>query len=132
MSTLRKLENLATGAAILAEWLGAGGEPVSQQEAEARAEVCRYCDQNHQAQWWEKAVTLAAVQIRQIIEVKNKLKVRTSNDQFLGNCQVCNCCNLLSVHAPIEFIAQHTTPEQLARFPKSCWKPHEIRGKRIC
>ncbi len=124
---ISELRQTATGAAILDDWLGAGGQPVPQSHADARAAKCVVCPLNVAPGWWHlHFVDKIAKAIRRHLEVKNSIGLDTPHDLNLSMCKVCGCCNRLAVWVPIKHIALHTDDEKLNKFPEPCWKKHEI------
>lgn len=121
------LEQYADGAAIIREWLGAGGAPVPQMQAEARAHTCVGCAENVAPRWWERAVNEIAETIRQHLEIKHRVDLKVTADDALHMCRKCGCCLQLKVHTPIAHIADHTEPELVERLPDFCWMKRELK-----
>ncbi len=126
MSILDEIKADVTGAAILKDWLGEGGEPVLSRRAECRSYICLYCPENKKGNWWDQLKTELANLIRAQLEIKNKLELRVPEEEHLGTCATCFCNLPLKVWCPIKHIAKHTKPETLARFPGACWQKNEI------
>jgi hypothetical protein len=122
MSTVLKvLRQTATGAYILYDWLGEGGEPVPAEQANARAKVCQGCPENRKAEWWQTAHSIIADAIMEHLAVKNELELKVENEDKIGMCRVCGCCNRMKVWSPLKHIKRHTLSETLAAFPPHCW-----------
>lgn len=116
-----------TGAAILAEWLGAKGEPVTAHLAEKRAKICLNCPKNKPGNWWDRNVKdPIANAIRRHVGVKNKLGLTVEREALLGTCKVCGCNLPLAVWVPVVHILHQSPPEELAKFPGWCWKHFKL------
>ena len=135
MSLLEKLRQDVEGLKLLNDWLGEGGNPVPSLQVESRAEACvrgnagQPCPMNKAANWWnlhENAKNAIAQTIRAELELKYHLDLHAPNEEALHLCAVCGCCTALKVHTPIKHIKAHTTPEQLAKYPRHCWIKKEI------
>lgn len=126
MNILDEIKASATGVQILNEWIGEGGKPVDDWQAEARASVCETCPFNRYPKWWETAKDFVAHRIKDALTIKHRLGFRTSNENALHMCQVCGCSTGLKVWVPIEHIKAHTHADTLAAFPKVCWIRTEI------
>lgn len=128
MNVLDEIRKDISGAEILFDWVGSGN-PVHAMVSEARAKICEPCSENREPSWWEKHIKEPIAQwIRAELELKNNLNISVPNEQSLGICRVCGCCNALAVHVPIAHIKAHTTKEMLAKFPDKCWKKIELTG----
>lgn len=121
MSLLDELKHDAAGVAILREWLGEGGIPVSRELAEARAAVCVPCGKHRKFKWWEIAKHVVAEFITNCISLKNKLNISTSRDGELFMCGACKCCCKLKVHVDIRHILAHTSKETMSELDADCW-----------
>lgn len=121
---------IATGAEILAEWLGDGGEPVSSDRSQARADVCtgrssgKPCVYNVQGHF--PVTTAIAHAIHEQRKKKTQLKLEVAGESELGTCGICQCHMPLKIHVPIKTIYGHTGDEMIKRFPAHCWIPQEI------
>lgn len=124
---LQEIKADAKGAAILHDWLGAGGNIVPHEISEDRAATCAACPQNVSGRWWEHAVkNPVADAIKTQLEIRNKLVLSTDHDSELGTCHVCKCNLPLKVFVPTHHISAHTTQEQLESLPDNCWVKKEI------
>ena len=128
MKLINEIRQTADGAAIIRDWLGDGGVPVEDWHAEARADVCEHCRENVQPDWWDKVKESIAVRIKSHLAVKHQLGFRVKNEDKLGMCKICGCCNPLAVWCPIKHIAEHTSQDHLKAFPKVCWKRVELEA----
>lgn len=129
MNILDEIKNTTSGAAVIADWLGEGGVPVPDWQAEARASVCERCPLNREPFWWEKAKTKVAETVKSHLAVKGKLGFVVFNESRLGICKPCGCVLPLKVWVPIKHIREHTTPEVIQRLPqKNCWLRTELEA----
>lgn len=127
MPAITDFKQTMDGAALLADWLGSGGRTVSTSNADIRASACLDCPQHRPGRWWEHVLKdPVADVIRHQLELKQQMNVESSFDDQLFMCRACGCCLRLKVLVPIEHIANHTTPEQLAKYPANCWIPAEL------
>lgn len=109
--------------ASLEDWLGYGGVPVDQVEADARAEICAGCDAN-KGNWREMLTVPAAAAIKAYLAHRNRMRLSTPFDDQLESCAACHCVLTLKVWQPIQHVRDNTTPEELFRHRKAnpdCW-----------
>lgn len=118
---MSEVGNVLSGVAVLTDWLGDGGIPVSQATASKRGKVCEACPLNSHGRWWDTAKSGIATTIRNCLELKNHYRFTVPNEDKLFMCSACGCALPLKVHTPISHILAHTSPEQFAKFDKSCW-----------
>lgn len=112
------LKRAAQGTAVVLDWLTSGGKPVAAELAEKRAAICVECPKNVDGSWYTVA---PAELIRNTLESRKDLVLRTPYDDRLKSCDVCKCLNRLKVWCPMEHIVNKTKPETMAEFPKHCW-----------
>jgi hypothetical protein len=111
--------------AIRKSWFGDGGEPVSTELAQSRANVCLTCPMNYKGDWlWNMATQLA---INAQSKLRNMMNIRLEGEEDLGVCEVCGCKPKLKCLVPIEHIKRHSSKEQLAKYPAHCWIRKEIK-----
>ena len=133
MSLFIELRNDITGTAVLRDWLGEGGSPVGQVQANRRAMACcagnggSPCPNNVAPNWWEEHVKdpIAEV-IRKQLEIKNKIKLTTKHDDKLAMCSACGCNLSLKVQVPIEHIKRHTPRAVIDKLTAYCWLREEL------
>lgn len=123
---LDQIKATKRGAAILAEWLGEGGQPVPPLLATHRAHVCAECPKNEPGNWWSNLKSVLASTIREYLSVKRSLNISTPDDPRLGTCSVCKCNNPLQVWVPIQHVKKHTPEAMIEKFPTECWKRKEL------
>ena len=85
------------------------------------------CSHHKEARWWEKYKNAIADAIKGQLEIKRRLKMSTPFDDRLKMCRLCGCCMELKVWCDIKHIADHTTEQKLAEYPRWCWQAKEIK-----
>lgn len=131
MNLIEEFKADVVGIALIRDWLGAGGNPVSQPMAEARAAICLNCPKHQPGAWWEAWFkNPVARAIKRTLEYKNRLSLELYNEKALGNCTVCRCCLVLKCWVPTEHVKEHTPPERLAEFPEFCWIRSELEAMK--
>jgi hypothetical protein len=132
MNLIDEFKNDVAGLSLLKDWLGEGGNPVSQSVADRRAISCRLgwgggtCPRNKEPNWWERIKSAIADTIISQLEIKQKLNLHASGEYELDMCAACGCCLKLKVWTPLEHIQAHTTREQLAKMTDFCWIKKEL------
>src|SRR5260221_12430720 len=122
---IHELRQTKNGAAILDDWLGDGGLPVSLPQAEARAFICKSCPLNVSPNWWHKFfMDPIARAICQTISIKNQIELKLSSEEEVHMCKGCGCAIKLKVHVPIKHIKAHHKPEH--KYDERCWVTKEI------
>lgn len=120
-AAVTRAENAAAGVGVVLDWLGDSLEPVALDLAEKRAAVCAGCPQNGRPDFFQKLLGMAASGVKQLIELKNDLELKTSVDDKLKYCGACDCVITLKVHAPMAHIKAHTRDEVKAKLDPRCW-----------
>lgn len=132
MSLLEKLKDDIEGVNLIKDWLGEGGEPVSQMKADHRAFTCAFgnngfpCPENKEPGWWDRVKSVIANWIRAELELKNHLNMRVASEDAVHMCRACGCCLKLKVWTPISYIKTHMPPEKIAKTTSYCWIRKEI------
>lgn len=108
------------GARSLAEWLGEGAMPVSQDLAEVRALACRQCPMNG------GVVGKVKEAVAEYLQTKAKLELHVEKESELHTCQVCECPLKLKVWVPLDYVLSHSEATQ---FPAECWIRKEAGAK---
>lgn len=128
----KRLHAAAVGAATMAEWVGAGREPVSLEVAERRAMVCKHgagdakpCPHNWRGDWWTRVTAEVAATVMTQRAEKMRRHLMISNEQLLGTCDVCLCHLPVKCLVPIEHILHNTTDHIWNQLPPFCWIKHE-------
>jgi hypothetical protein len=124
MNLLQEFKDDAQALAILRDWLGGGGEPVTPALAQERADICWDCPQNSPVHTSQLKLNVARL-IKQGLQIKQQVNLRTARDPDLHVCKTCRCVLSLKVWVPIRHIRAHTTDDQLTKFPAHCWIPKE-------
>ncbi len=125
MSLLAAIRRTAAGAALLTDWLGEGGDPVSQEQSNARAAICLNCPNNKEPGWWDRHSDVIASAIRRTLAIKNDLEYSVALEEDMGMCRVCGCALPLKLHVPTKHIKSHMTPELSQKYPDFCWQKTE-------
>lgn len=112
---------VAAGIQTLLDWLGSGGAPVDQKEAESRAMICSTCPKNEKGDWKRFFTVPAAEQIKLQLEMRNNLSLKTSQDAHLNVCSGCDCVLKLKVWTPMSHVLKYTTEETKKRLDPRCW-----------
>lgn len=115
---MNPLKQALTFFKVRSEWLGEGGHPVPNRQAQERANVCLKCPQNVErplAEFLEESVVLL---VKRQVELKNQMKLRVDGEKLLHICEACGCKLSLKVHVPIQFVKDTT---EMERLDPSCW-----------
>src|SRR6187399_2318335 len=92
--------------AVRKSWFGDGGEPVSTELAQARADVCLKCPMNYKGDWiWAMATRIA---INAQSQLRRMMNLKVNGEENLKTCEACGCVLRLKVHVPIAHIYRHT------------------------
>lgn len=119
MNLLDQVKSIPQGAFHIAQWLGANGTVVPQEEAQARADICVTCPKNI----GELAIaTPVASAVKKIIALKNQIKLRVDGESKLHTCEVCGCALRLLVWQPSNLVQSQLTEEERQQTPAHCWK----------
>lgn len=119
MNLLDQVKSIPGGIAHIAEWLGESGTTVSQEEAQARADICLACPKNI----GELAIaTPIAAVLKKIIALKNQVKLRVDGESKLHTCDVCGCAIRLQVWQPMPLVQSQLTEEEKQQLATPCWK----------
>ena len=112
-----RLRQTATGARILAEWLGDGGVPVERQLAQDRIDTCNRCLHNKptDARSITKAVAEAILEQEQ---ARNDMAMFLHGEGLAGVCDVCGCYLKLKAWVPLSYQGDRQMPE-------NCWISRE-------
>lgn len=135
MNPVDEIKNTISGAAALADWLGAGGSPVDPMVANFRAQRCLTgnngapCDLNVQPNWWDRVKSEIARWIRAELELKNRMALKVDGEDKLHMCKNCGCALPLKVWVPTRHIRDHTDAEKLKTYPEWCWIKRELSDK---
>lgn len=122
MNLLERAKTIADGAKNLAIWVGSGGLVVSQEDAQARAEICLNCPLNEPGMAVTSEVASAT---RAFLEFKNQLRLRVNGEKSLHHCKGCGCVLRLLIWEPQDRVKAQMTSEEIAITPKYCWKLKE-------
>lgn len=121
--------SVANFLAIRSAWLGDGGQPVTPELAQARANVCLKCPKNKKMGFYEGVAKPVAHLLRRQIELKSQMLLSVEGEDKLHVCDVCGCILKLKIHCPIKYIEETTPDEDIPKFDPMCWIPKEIAVK---
>lgn len=126
----------AVGVGALVEWVGDDMRPVEQAKSEARAAICVDCPRNDKDHNWLSKVGEWAKKILE--QVMPEFDAKTSLDEQLRRCDVCDCALRLKVHIPpnhLKTITDEKTLKALSavrtRSGKPCWIATELSNEHI-
>ncbi len=116
MSLFQKLGHYVKGSQILADWVGSGGEVVSRDLAEKRADICAICPRNKEglpiAEWVSDV-------IREQMGVRKFLELTTPQDENLHTCELCDCplqLKIWQLHRRVKL-----DEDEVEKYPSYCW-----------
>lgn len=118
---LSSAQNVVAGAKTLADWIGSGAEPVSREQATARAAICVKCPVMAKGDLGNFFTRAAAEIIRMQIETAQDLELNTKYDKELGVCSACSCPMRLKVFVSLKPILNNIPPESKSKLHSSCW-----------
>lgn len=136
MNVIDEIKANARGVMLLKDWLGDGGKPVSQLQADRRAKVCVFgnqsqpCVMNAEPNWWDRIKSLIADTIKGQLELKHKMNLKTPHDDALNMCRCCGCCLRTKVWTPIEHIKAHYDFDRMQKAPPWCWQKTELESTK--
>jgi hypothetical protein len=119
MNLLDTARQFGVGAAEITEWLGSGGEIVSRELAQERAEICLECKKNVPTGVLKESI---AVAVKKALDVKNRMQLRVAGEKKLGECKCCGCVLRLLVWYPQRKIQPYLTAGEIENTPGHCWK----------
>jgi len=115
------IKKSTTGIKLVVEWLGSGLKPESIEIANQRAAICSRCPQNEDGSFFEKIGAVAAKQVKDLIEVRNDMDLKTDYDAQLKSCKACACWLPLKVFSPSDLVLKNTSDELRTRLDPACW-----------
>ena len=113
---LDQVRHIPDGAKHIKDWLGSGGQVVSYQEAQGRANTCLTCAKNKKG---FQVTSVVAMAIKKHLEIKNSMKLRVNGEKRLGACEACGCQLRLLIWQTQDRIRMQSEGEEL---PEFCWK----------
>lgn len=120
VSLFQRVARLGTGIRTLADWLP-DGKTVPQELADKRATTCVTCPQHKTGNWLDMFVAPVANLLKKQLEEREKLNLKTSQDDKLNFCDACGCPLKTKVHIPIEYIRKHMKQPEIDRLDPRCW-----------
>jgi hypothetical protein len=115
------VKRVAAGVGVFLDWIGAGGIPVSEDVAKRRAGICADCPKNDGGDWKKYFTEPIAAKIKQQLEIKHDLQLKTPKDSKLTVCSACDCPLQLKVWTPMEHILNHMSVDTMAKLDSRCW-----------
>lgn len=119
MNLWDKIKTMADGAKNLTLWVGSGGEVVSQELAQERADICLTCADNRPGMDITREVAEATLKF---LSFKNELELRVNGEDDLQSCRGCGCVIPLMIWESQDRIQAQMTREEIAKTPNYCWK----------
>ena len=114
---------------IVVDWIGNDLIPVDIKLAEQRAESCAACPFNDpDPNFLQRIGALAAKEVAHLIEVKHDLSLRTSLDDKIHTCSVCDCHLPLKIWVPLKHLKNYTSDDVRSRLWDHCWIKKELNG----
>lgn len=101
-----------------ASWLGDGGQPVPQMQANARAAVCLECPKNKAHPIYEILTMPAVSEVEHQLKLRDDMGLRVKGEENLHVCESCWCILKLKCHVPLHHILGTT---DLKVLPDNCW-----------
>jgi hypothetical protein len=118
---LSSMETAKAGIGLLKDAFGPTLKTVPSATSEARSKICAECPENKLG---NVLVHAAGSALKMLLEARDSMKLKTSNDDQLHDCAVCSCNLKVKVHVVLPYILEKTTPEVMQRFPENCWIKH--------
>lgn len=115
------LETAKAGIGLLKDAFGPSLKTVPSVTSEARSKICAVCPENKPG---NPILHAAGSGLKMLLEARDSMKLKTSNDDKLNDCSVCTCNLKVKVHVVLPYILEKTTPEVMQRFPENCWIKH--------
>jgi len=115
------VKRLAAGAALLFEWEESKTEPVANELAAKRAEICVRCPKNDPEHMSKYFTTAVSEMLRKKLQRLHEMKLTTVHDQQLGICAACFCPLKLKVFCPFDLIEKHIRQEDRPQLDPQCW-----------
>lgn len=124
MSLLDQLKHFPHGLGVVRDWIGSGGEIVSQEQAEARAKVCLTCPKHDPTTPLARPVAKA---VNEILAVMNSVKLNLRIPVRPNQCSVCGCDLRTKVWEPLDQVINHSTINEMAGYWEKCWIKQESK-----
>lgn len=119
---LDRARKLAGGVPVLIDWLGSGGAVVDQETAQSRTDICQKCPLNRPGIGIAESVAKA---IKNQMQLKNSLGLRTNGIKSLHSCGACECYLPLKIWLPLEQALSNMDASEISQLDPSCWLMHE-------
>ena len=115
------VRNTLDGAAVWAEWFGAGANPVPISQAESRAGVCIKCPHHVEGNFKQRWNETMATEILSVLAMLKDMSFTTRFDKELKICDVCDCPMVAKIWTPINHIKNHLKKDVLSNLWSECW-----------
>ena len=114
-----RLSEVIAFTGLMLESIFTGSPRASEEEADARAEICSNCPAN--IEFTGNCAGCSAGAVRQMLEKVCGDK-STKHDAKLHSCRHCGCLNKAQIWFPLELLQRHTSAEADKALPLHCWK----------
>jgi hypothetical protein len=118
---MKALHRLRSGASALSYWWLEGEEPVSQDLAQARANICKTCPKNQDPSLFEALTGTAAVAVKKALELKHERRLSVEGENLLNVCEACGCDLKLKVFVPMKVVLRTGLPDYFTDLVPNCW-----------
>lgn len=112
----------ASFAEALWSYVTSGGQLVSQNDANVRAEICVNCHNNIQSSDARKGVCCGGVTNLILDQTKKRVigDRKTAYDKLLKACAICGCENALQIWFPTSSLGM--SKDNVNAYPTPCWR----------
>lgn len=126
---------LASGAAILYDWLGDAMRPVGDGIAQSRSDICTGRNADHPCTYNQPGAGASLITspiadaIRLQMQRKTEMNLSVVDEEKLHTCAICLCDLKLKVHVPLDVITGRTSDRMISKFREQaphCWLVHEL------
>lgn len=119
MNLLERARKIPRGMEVISEWLGSGGEVVSQDEAQGRADICLRCPKNTND---SVGFGIISAVVKSYLRVKNRLGLHVSGEKSLHACECCGCVLKLKIWLPQDKVSAEMAGDDRTKYPDYCWQ----------
>lgn len=116
----------AKGTKTLIDWLGDGGVPVPERQANLRSLACVDCPLNRPVRWTDLIEAGVAEAVKKQESVRLGADMRLALDSKLGMCKACGCYLKLKLWVPFKHIAANTDDKTVKELHHKCWYFREL------
>lgn len=120
------VRRFSVGSRTMADWIGDGAFPVSNDLADARASTCAACPMNKVHDDPLSSLSAAVAEaVKSHTHAKRQLKLHLKQEDSISTCSVCGCHLPLKVWVPHRHIARTQSQSTRLALPKTCWMRSE-------